>query len=67
MLVLSRNTSERIMIGDDIILTIVSVRGDKVRVGIDAPQGVPVHREEIYKAIRRGTECDEDRSTGKST
>ena len=41
------------MIGDDIVLTIVDIRGDKVRLGIDAPQDIPVHRQEVYEAIQR--------------
>lgn len=53
MLVLSRHRDESIMIGDDIVLTIVDIRGDKVRLGIDAPQDVPVHRREVYEAIQR--------------
>ena len=51
MLVLSREKGERIMIGPDIVVTIVEVRGDKVRIGIDAPRNINVHREEIYDAI----------------
>lgn len=53
MLVLSRHRDESIMIGDDIVITIVDIRGDKVRLGIDAPQEVPVHRQEVYEAIKR--------------
>ena len=53
MLVLSRQTDQTIVIGDNIRITIVDVRGDKVRVGIDAPREVAVHREEIYDAIQR--------------
>ena len=53
MLVLSRHRDESIMIGDDIVLTIVDIRGDKVRLGIDAPQDIPVHRQEVYDAIQR--------------
>jgi carbon storage regulator len=53
MLVLSRHRDESIMIGDDIVITIVDIRGDKVRLGINAPQHVPVHRQEIYDAIQR--------------
>jgi|TARA_B100000809_G_C14874591_1_gene436830 carbon storage regulator len=41
------------MIGDDIVITIVDIRGDKVRLGIDAPQAIPVHRQEVYDAIQR--------------
>lgn len=53
MLVLSRQKDESIMIGDDVEITIVDVRGDKVRLGINAPRSIPVHRKEIYEAIRR--------------
>jgi carbon storage regulator len=53
MLVLSRHRDESIMIGDDIVVTIVDIRGDKVRLGIDAPSSVPVHRQEVYEAIQR--------------
>lgn len=53
MLVLTRGTNETIMIGDQIEITIVEVRGDKVRVGIRAPAAVPVHRKEVYLAIRQ--------------
>jgi len=53
MLVLSRTRDESIMIGDDVKITIVDVRGDKVRLGIEAPREIPVHRIEIYEAIQR--------------
>ena len=53
MLVLSRQRDETIMIGDDIEITIVDIRGDKVRIGISAPTEIPVHRKEVYEAIRR--------------
>jgi len=53
MLVLSRLRDECIMIGDDIVITVVEIRGDKVRLGIQAPTEVPVHREEIYNAIKQ--------------
>jgi carbon storage regulator len=53
MLVLSRQRDESIMIGDDVEITIVDVRGDKVRLGITAPKTIPVHRREIYDAIQR--------------
>ena len=53
MLVLSRHRDESIMIGDDVVITIVDIRGDKVRLGIDAPQDIPVHRQEVYEAIKR--------------
>ena len=53
MLVLSRHRDESIIIGDDVVITIVDIRGDKVRLGIDAPQDIPVHRREVYEAIQR--------------
>jgi carbon storage regulator len=53
MLVLSRHRDESIMIGDDIVVTIVDIRGDKVRLGIIAPRDTPVHRQEVYEAIQR--------------
>ncbi len=53
MLVLSRQKDESIMIGDDVEITIVDVRGDKVRLGITAPKSIPVHRKEVYEAIQR--------------
>jgi len=56
MLVLSRQRDESIMIGDDVEITIVDVRGDKVRLGINAPKKIPVHRREIYDAIQREKE-----------
>lgn len=56
MLVLSRKMDEVIMIGDDIAITVVEVRGDKVRLGIDAPKGVPVHRKEVYDTIKKERE-----------
>lgn len=56
MLVLSRERDETIMIGDDIELTIVDIRGDKVRIGIKAPTHIAVHRKEVYDAIKRENE-----------
>ncbi|MCE9555621.1 MAG: carbon storage regulator CsrA [Planctomycetes bacterium] len=53
MLVLSRQRDESIMIGDNIVITVVDVRGDKVRLGIEAPTEIPVHRHEVYEAIQR--------------
>ena len=53
MLVLSRQRDETIMIGDDIEITVVDIRGDKVRLGITAPSSIPVHRKEVYEAIKR--------------
>ncbi len=53
MLVLSRKKNESIIINDDITIVVVEIRGDKVRLGIEAPKEVPVHRHEVYEAIRR--------------
>jgi carbon storage regulator len=53
MLVLSRQLDESIMIGDDVVITIVDIRGDKVRLGIAAPTSIPVHRQEVYESIQR--------------
>lgn len=51
MVVLSRKKLESIVINNDITITVVEIRGEKVRLGIVAPKGVPVHREEVYEAI----------------
>ncbi len=53
MLVLSRQRDETIMIGDDVEITVVDIRGDKVRLGITAPRRIQVHRKEVYDAIKR--------------
>ena len=53
MLVLSRHKDQTIMIGDNIEITIVDIRGDKVRIGITAPSKIPVHRKEVYEAIKK--------------
>jgi carbon storage regulator len=53
MLVLSRKQDEKIIIGDSITLMVVSIQGDKVRLGIEAPKEVTIHREEVYEAIRQ--------------
>jgi carbon storage regulator len=52
MLVLSRKKNESIIINDDITVTVVEIRGDKVRLGIDAPKDVSVHRQEVWEAIQ---------------
>jgi len=66
MLVLSRQRDETIVIGDNIRITIVDVRGDKVRIGIDAPRDVSVHREEVYNAIQRESEGAPSGAAGKA-
>jgi len=53
MLVLSRQRDESIVIGDNVVVTIVDIRGDKVRLGIQAPGEIPVHRQEVFEAIQR--------------
>jgi carbon storage regulator len=52
MLILTRNIGEQLRIGDDIVISILSVKGQQVRIGIDAPKDVPVHRSEIYDRIK---------------
>ena len=53
MLVLSRKKNESIVINDDITVVVVEIRGDKVRLGVEAPKEIPVHRREVYEAIKR--------------
>jgi carbon storage regulator len=53
MLVLSRQRDESIIIGDNVVITIVDIRGDKVKLGIEAPREISVHRQEVYEAIQR--------------
>lgn len=58
MLVLSRKVGEEILIGDDVRLQVVDIRGDKVRLGIEAPKSIAVHRREVYEAIQRAQQKD---------
>lgn len=60
MLVLSRKKNEAIVINGDIIVTVIEIRGDKVRIGVQAPQAVPVNRQEIHDAIHRKPDTEED-------
>lgn len=60
MLVLSRKKNESIVIRDDITIVVVDIRGDKVRLGIEAPKDVPVHRHEVYEAIQRQQAAGEE-------
>lgn len=65
MLVLSRKLNETIVINENIIVTVVEILGDKVRLGIEAPKEVPVHRREVYDAIHRSeTSTDTNSSHG---
>ena len=52
MLILTRRVGERLMIGDDVSVTVLGVKGNQVRIGVDAPSSVAVHREEIYERIQ---------------
>ena len=62
MLVLSRKKNESIVINNDITIVVVEIRGDKVRLGVEAPKEVPVHRREVYDAIRRSDSSDAGKS-----
>ena len=53
MLILTRRTGETVMIGNDVTITILGVKGNQVRIGINAPKSIPVHREEVYERIKR--------------
>lgn len=61
MLVLSRQRNQSIIIGDNIVITVVDIRGDKVRLGINAPVEVPVHRQEVYEAIQRENQRNQEK------
>ncbi len=58
MLILTRRVGETVMIGDDVTITVLGVKGNQVRVGINAPKNVAVHREEIYERIKREQQSD---------
>ena len=66
MLVLSRKKNEKIVIDENIIITIVEVRGDKVRLGIEAPRDVPIHRSEVYDAIQNEQNSTSETKNGAS-
>ncbi len=59
MLILSRDPSQAIKINDDVTITIISVRGNQVRLGIDAPDHISIHREEVYKLVNDSDTLDE--------
>ena len=69
MLVLSRKKNESIVINNDITIVVVEIRGDKVRLGVEAPKEVPVHRREVYDAIKRNEQLAKgnDPATGAET
>ncbi len=56
MLVLSRKKTESVRIGSDIVITIIEIRGDKVRLGFNAPKDIPIHRQEVYDFIMQQSE-----------
>jgi carbon storage regulator len=58
MLILTRRPLEAVMIGHDVVVTVLGVKGNHVRIGIKAPRDIPVHREEIYEAIQRERQQD---------
>ena len=53
MLILSRKEKEQIPVGDNIVITVVKIQGDKIRLGIEAPREIPVHRLEVYREIQK--------------
>lgn len=59
MLILTRRVGEAILIGDDVTITVLGVKGNQIRIGIDAPKDLAVHREEIYEKIRKEKEKDQ--------
>jgi len=63
MLVLSRKRNESIRIGDDVTIAVVDIRGDKVKIGIEAPLSIPVHRSEVWIAIQRDRQSDAPQPT----
>ncbi|SIQ75565.1 carbon storage regulator CsrA [Marinobacterium stanieri] len=60
MLILTRRVGETLMVGDDVTVTVLGVKGNQVRIGVNAPKDVSVHREEIYQRIQREKQQDED-------
>lgn len=58
MLVLTRRVDESLMVGDDVTVTVLDIKGNQVRIGIDAPKDIPVHREEIYERIRNNEQTN---------
>ena len=66
MLVLSRKKNESIVINNDITIVVVEIRGDKVRLGVEAPKEVPVHRREVYDAIRRNELAESEKAASEA-
>ena len=63
MLILTRRVGETVMIGNEVTVTVLGVKGNQVRIGINAPKNVAVHREEIYERIKREQQGDDESST----
>ncbi len=60
MLILTRRVGETLMVGDDVTVTVLGVKGNQVRIGVNAPKDISVHREEIYQRIQKEKEKNED-------
>lgn len=60
MLILTRRVGESLMIGDEVNVTVLGIRGNQVRIGVDAPKDIPVHRQEIYERIQKEKEKEND-------
>jgi carbon storage regulator len=65
MLILSRKTNEKIMIGEDISVTVIEIRGDQIRIGVDAPKHIKVYRQEVYDSIKAENEAAATAQIGK--
>lgn len=62
MLILTRRVGETLIIGDDVVITVLGVKGNQVRIGINAPKDVSIHREEIYNRIHQGQQAQEQQT-----
>ncbi len=60
MLILTRKVNETLMVGDDVSVTVLGIKGGQIRIGINAPRDIAVHRQEIYEKIKRESEGDEE-------
>lgn len=59
MLILTRRPNEALMIGDNVVVTVLSINGNQIRIGVEAPKEIPIHREEIYEKIQRESRRDD--------